>query len=168
MNHSPFDFGDNAPPADLNLNYATIDTPSPHSTGSASSSTTHQDFLPFAPSASPGLTPTDDADDDDTDEDNSGQPVLFSDPRRWDANDIQAWLRWQGRQCKIKPKLEAAQFPSQGSDLVQMSRADFVISAGSRSGGRFLALFLGDRMRLETGQCSQLSLDEEPGMSFLF
>lgn len=104
------------------------------------------------------------ADGNDIEDDDSRRVMVPPDPNDWDAGHIAAWLRWLEVRCQIEPALQATQFPSRGADLVQMRRADFVVSAGSRSGGRLLAMHVAHLVRQVSGSIGRQEEDQEPGI----
>lgn len=90
---------------------------------------------------------------------------LPTDPTEWNSDNIKAWISWVTKEFKLEPAPDSKRFPSNGTELVEFTRADFWVCAGSRLGGNTLAKHLAYLQYTATGRCtSPLNNDNDPGM----
>lgn len=92
---------------------------------------------------------------------------LPTDPTEWNADNIKTWISWVTKEFKLEPSPDHNRFPSIGKDLVEFTRADFWVCAGSKLGGNTLAKHLAYLQHTATGRCtSPLNNDNDPGMDY--
>lgn len=93
--------------------------------------------------------------------------LFFKDPREWNAKHIESWLAWASKIFDILPSPLPNRFPTTGKEIVELSKAEFWVCAGSPYGGNTLAKHLADRLQRYTG-ISKTSLlnNQEPGTKF--
>lgn len=102
--------------------------------------------------------------EDDTVDTDSAPVLMPTDPSTWQPSHIVAWLHWLGKQFHIRPRLDARRFPTDGGELMRMSRSEFWVCAGSRLGGQMAARHMAFLVRDATGRSSSpLFGDSEPG-----
>lgn len=78
------------------------------------------------------------------------------------------WLKWITREFTIVPEPYAERFPETGRELCEMSRADFWVCAGSKTGGNVLAKHIAHLIYSCTGQSRKSLLsDDDPGKRML-
>lgn len=103
--------------------------------------------------------------DPSTDDPNNEDIRLPTDPAEWNSDNIKSWISWVTKEFKLQPPPEHNRFPSNGRELVEFSRADFWVCAGSKLGGNTLAKHLAYLQHTATGRCtSPLNNDNDPGM----
>lgn len=106
-------------------------------------------------------------DDIDTAADNDDEIRLPTDPSEWNSDNIKAWIAWVTKEFKLQPSPDYNRFPSTGKELVEFTRADFWVCAGSKLGGNTLAKHLAYLQHTATGRCmSPLNNDNDPGMDY--
>lgn len=82
---------------------------------------------------------------------------------------IKSWLDWITKEFKLNPAPVLSRFPSTGKELVELSRAEFWVCAGSKEGGNKLAEHIAYLIHDATGRnISSLLHREDPGISFFF
>ncbi|XP_065356518.1 DNA-binding protein D-ETS-6-like [Calliphora vicina] len=85
------------------------------------------------------------------------------DPRVWKAEHIAGWVKWMTKQFKIEPEPDIARFPTTGTELCTLSRAEFWVCAGSREGGILFAKHFALTLHSATGrETSPMLNDNEP------
>lgn len=102
--------------------------------------------------------------------DNSGDDEirLPTDPTEWNLDNIKTWIAWVTKEFNIQPPPDYSKFPSNGRELVEFTRADFWVCAGSKYGGNTLAKHLAYLQHTATGRCtSPLNNDNDPGMDYV-
>ncbi|KAF4528007.1 hypothetical protein B566_EDAN002190 [Ephemera danica] len=91
-------------------------------------------------------------------------PTVCADPASWTAQHVAQWLQWMARQFALTP-LDPAAFPTTGSELCALSRAEFESRAGPRAGS-LLAVHLANLRHSATGRSpsplGDLRLDPAP------
>lgn len=94
-------------------------------------------------------------------------PFEYVDPSEWNKLNIKSWLDWITKKFKLNPAPIVARFPSTGKELVELSRAEFWVCAGSNEGGNKLADYIACLVLDATGRnISHLIHREDPGISF--
>lgn len=89
------------------------------------------------------------------------------DPSEWNKLNIKSWLDWITKEFKLNPAPVLSRFPSNGKELVELSRAEFFVCAGSREGGNKLAEHIAYLIHDATGRNIRSLLHrEDPGISF--
>lgn len=78
--------------------------------------------------------------------------MKFPDPSEWDTANIKTWLKWMTKQFEIKPPPVRSRFPKTGQELVEMSKAEFWVCAGSEHGGKTLAKYIAWKFHDATGR----------------
>jgi Sterile alpha motif (SAM)/Pointed domain len=88
----------------------------------------------------------------------------ISDPKEWNTDHIEKWLIWASKKFKIHPPIEPCRFPDTGAELIEMTKADFWVCAGSKAGGNVVAKHFAYLLYSVTGN-EQPSLidDKDPG-----
>lgn len=86
---------------------------------------------------------------------------FFLDPLEWTSSHIESWLTWCSRQFRINPRPQVKSFPTTGTELVALSRAEFQQRAGSHRAGRVLAVHLSHLRHAVTGRSPSPVSDEE-------
>uniref|UniRef100_A0A1B0GGW3 Uncharacterized protein n=2 Tax=Lutzomyia longipalpis TaxID=7200 RepID=A0A1B0GGW3_LUTLO len=98
-------------------------------------------------------------------EDTPRNPMVLvpGDPSEWNSQHIESWLEWTTREFQIDPPPQSARFPTTGQELVNLTRADFWVCAGSKQGGNILAKHIAHLIHSSTGRSqSPLLSDEDP------
>ncbi len=94
---------------------------------------------------------------------------LPTDPTEWTSDNIKTWITWVTKEFKLQPPPDHSRFPSDGKELVEFTRADFWVCAGSKLGGNTLAKHLAYLQHTATGRCtSPLNNDNDPGTDYVF
>lgn len=89
---------------------------------------------------------------------------MNSDPGTWNEKEITAWLKWCTKKFKIKPKPVRSRLPNTGRELVDLTRSDFWVVAGSGVGGNKLAQYIALMVHNATGrEMESLHSKEDPG-----
>lgn len=92
---------------------------------------------------------------------------IYTDPRTWDSQDIKSWIAWLTRRCHINPEPSASDFPSTGSELVKLTRADFWVRCGSNVGGNtftnHLHFMMENIMGSQMDSVQRTEHDKDPG-----
>lgn len=92
---------------------------------------------------------------------------LPTDPTEWNLDNIKTWIAWVTKEFKLQPTPDYKRFPSNGTELVEFTRADFWVCAGSKIGGNTLAKHLAYLQHTATGRCtSPLNNDNDPGTDY--
>lgn len=90
--------------------------------------------------------------------------MISKDPSEWNTLNIKTWLEWVTKQFSISPKPVLSRFPSTGRELIELSRADFWVCAGTKTGGNILAKHIACRIQSATGRIMDLLFcDKDPG-----
>lgn len=76
----------------------------------------------------------------------------FLDPSEWDTANIKTWLKWMTKKFEIKPPPVRSRFPLTGKELVELSKAEFWVCAGSEHGGKTLARYIAWKIHDATGR----------------
>uniref|UniRef100_A0A182QYI3 ETS domain-containing protein n=1 Tax=Anopheles farauti TaxID=69004 RepID=A0A182QYI3_9DIPT len=97
-----------------------------------------------------GATERDSTTDSESD-DECEQIYVPNNPNEWTADHVTAWVSWVSKNFDIFPPLEPARFPALGQELVQFTKADFWVCAGSKAGGDTLAKHFAHHIRVGTG-----------------
>lgn len=88
---------------------------------------------------------------------------FYPDPREWDATNIKTWLNWSTKKFDIKPPPIRSRFPNTGAELVELSKADFWVCAGSKHGGNTLAKYICWKVYDATGKwITSLQSNDDP------
>lgn len=91
--------------------------------------------------------------------------IIFTDPTEWNSNHIKTWLEWIASKFDITPVPIPSRFPTDGRELVTLTRADFWVCAGSKEGGNTLAKHMAHLLYGITGKWeSPMLSDIDPGM----
>lgn len=86
------------------------------------------------------------------------------DPCEWNSANIKIWLDWSAKKFMLKPKPIYSRFPTTGVELSEMSRAEFWVCAGSKTGGNKLAKHIAHSIYSATGRNLTSLLDnDDPG-----
>lgn len=102
-----------------------------------------------------------------TDNLNDEEIHLPTDPTEWNSDHIKAWIEWVTKEFKLELPPDHKRFPADGKELVEFTRADFWVCAGSKLGGNTLAKHLAYLQHTATGRCtSPLNNDNDPGMAW--
>ncbi|XP_069686725.1 DNA-binding protein D-ETS-6-like isoform X1 [Periplaneta americana] len=117
--------------------------------GYQTSSENHMTTNKSVPEQNDSQGDKDDGDDTDVDE---GLVLVPSDPAEWNAGHVRSWLKWSTRQFSLSPEPDPDKFPSSGTELLELSRADFETRAGSARSGRLLAVHLAHLRHSVTGR----------------
>lgn len=56
-----------------------------------------------------------------------------SDPHKWSQKDVEHWLQWAMKEFSLNP-IDLSQFPFSGSQLVSLSREEFIRRAPPYAG----------------------------------
>lgn len=90
---------------------------------------------------------------------------MDTDPGTWNEKEITAWLKWCTKKFKMKPKPVRSRLPNTGTELVDLTKADFwVVADGSRVGGNKLAQYIALMVHNATGRwIESLHSKEDPG-----
>ncbi|XP_020717288.1 DNA-binding protein D-ETS-6-like isoform X2 [Ceratitis capitata] len=91
----------------------------------------------------------------------SPQVQVPFDPHAWNTEHINSWVKWLTKQFKIEPEPDISRFPTTGSELCELSRADFWVCAGSRQGGIILAKHFALTLYNATGRETSPMLNED-------
>ncbi|XP_054743302.1 DNA-binding protein D-ETS-6-like [Anastrepha obliqua] len=83
------------------------------------------------------------------------------DPHAWNVDHITSWVKWLTKQFNIDPEPDISRFPTVGSELCELSRADFWVCAGSRQGGIVLAKHFALTLYNATGRETSPMLNED-------
>lgn len=87
-----------------------------------------------------------------------------ADPTEWDTANIKSWLNWMTKKFNIDPSPTRSRFPKTGKELVEMSKAEFWVCAGSKYGGNKLAEYIAWKIYDATGRpMSELQNRQDPG-----
>src|ERR1700744_4881373 len=103
--------------------------------------------------------------------DNSNEEEIHlpTDPTEWNLENIKTWIAWVTKEFNLQPPPDFNRFPSNGQELVEFTRADFWVCAGSKYGGNTLAKHLAYLQHTATGRCtSPLNNDNDPGISYSY
>lgn len=101
------------------------------------------------------------------DNSNDEEIRLPTDPTEWNLDNIKTWIAWVTKEFKLQPPPDYNRFPSNGTELVEFTRADFWVCAGSKYGGNTLAKHLAYLQHTATGRCtSPLNNDNDPGIDY--
>ncbi|KAF2894308.1 hypothetical protein ILUMI_11870 [Ignelater luminosus] len=105
----------------------------------------------------------------DSDVDNA-MVMVPSDPMEWTASHIKSWLGWATKKFSLNPEPNQSKFPDSGSELCDLSRAEFETRAGNSRAGALLAKHIAHLRHSVTGRASsplnidaKISDDEDKG-----
>lgn len=88
----------------------------------------------------------------------------FIDPSEWNAANIKTWLNWSTKKFDIKPPPVRSRIPNTGKELVELSKAEFWVCAGSKHGGNTLAKYIAWKVYDATGKwIPSLQNKNDPG-----
>lgn len=74
------------------------------------------------------------------------------DPSEWNTANIKTWLNWMTKKFDIKPTPTRSRFPTSGKELVELSKAEFWVCAGSKIGGNILSRYIAWKVHDATGR----------------
>lgn len=103
--------------------------------------------------------------DIDTDEsyNDSTPPTLPRNPQTWTSVHIRTWLKWSSKNLNIVPPAIPERFPNNGTELCNMTKADFWVCAGTPDGGNILSKYLAHWIHLNSGvERKDLTDKDEP------
>ncbi|KAK6640488.1 hypothetical protein RUM44_012183 [Polyplax serrata] len=85
----------------------------------------------------------------------------ISDPAEWNSEHVTQWLSWTTTKFRLIPKPDALKFPKTGTELCELTKADFERITGDQRSGELLAVHLAHLRHSATGHTSS-SLNEKP------
>lgn len=86
---------------------------------------------------------------------------VVSDPAEWNSEHILQWLNWTTKKFRLTTKPDALKFPTTGTELCELTKADFEKITGDQRSGELLAVHLAHLRHSATGHTSS-SLNEKP------
>ncbi|XP_049825591.1 DNA-binding protein D-ETS-6-like isoform X1 [Aethina tumida] len=95
-----------------------------------------------------------DSDSDSDQEIENAMVLVPSDPLEWTAEHIKSWLSWSSQKFSLDPKPDPGSFPETGTELCELSRAEFETRAGSERTGKILAKYIAHQRHSVTGRAS--------------